>query len=793
MKLPLSWLKDFVDVDFEPKELAEKLLGVGFEVEEIIYTGKDIENVVVGQILSIEKHPSADKLQVCNVNVGDKELVIVTSATNISAGDKVPVALDGSLLPTGNRINTGQLRGVTSYGMFCSGEELKIDDSVCEGASVYGILILPCDSVVGEDIKTTLGLNEYVFDVSIPANRPDCQSVFGIAREVAALYGVSVKKPNLSYVEHYTDEDIFSVDVKDKNICPLYTGRLIRNVRIAPSPKWMQRRLSLVGIRAINNIVDITNYVLTEIGQPLHAFDVSLLSGGIVVRHAEEGESIVALDGNAYKLFSNMLVIADIEKPVAIAGVMGGEYSGINNETTCVFLEAARFAKESIRTTSRALGLRSDSSARYEKGVDYNSVDLGRERALALFDELGAGEVTQRKVSDGVVRPDLKVIETSATQINDLFGIVVDKTKMVDILSLLGFLVSGEDDKIVCTVPEFREDVDNYTDLAEEIIRYYGYDALTSEFIKDAHPTVGGKSVKQKNIDAIKNAMASIGAYECYTYSFINENQFDKLSYAQTAGERNVVRLINPLSEEFSVMRTQLVGSMLDVVALNLNRKNADFRLFEISNVYIPRALPISELPDERSTLCVAFVGKDEDFYSLKSSLASVLGAYVSYDIKRSDAPYLHPGIGADILLSGKVIGSFGKIHPVVAKAYGVNDDVYIAQIDLEDIVSTRVAPTQFRSIPKFPIVDRDLAVIVSEDVTVGSLVAEIKSSIGELCESVELFDIYRGEQIEKGQKSVAFSIKLRSDEKTLVDAEISDCINAAIDGLQTKFGARLR
>lgn len=793
MKLPLNWLKDFVDIDFEPKELSEKLLGVGFEVEEIIYTGKDIENVVVGQILCIEKHPSADKLQVCSVNVGTEELIIVTSATNISVGDKVPVALDGSTLPGGKKIYTGQLRGVTSYGMFCSGAELNIDDSVCEGASVYGILILPAGSVVGEDIKVTLGLDEYVLDVSIPANRPDCQSVYGIAREVAALYGVSVKKPNLSYAVHDTDKKIFSVDVRDKNVCPLYTGRLIQNVSVAPSPKWMQRRLSLVGIRAINNIVDITNYVLAEIGQPLHAFDVALLDGGIIVRRANENESIVALDENEYKLTSNMLVIADQSKAVAIAGVMGGEYSGINDKTSCVFLEAARFAKESIRTTSRALGLRSDSSVRYEKGVDFNSVDLGRERALALFDELGAGQVTQQKASAGVARPELKVIKTSATQINNLFGIVIDKATMVDILSLLGFSVSGDGDEIICTVPEFREDIDNYTDLAEEVIRYYGYDALTSEFIKDAHPTVGGKSVKQKNIDAIKNSMASIGAYECYTYSFINENQFDKLSYPLEACERKVIRLINPLSEEFAVMRTQLVGSMLDVVALNLNRKNTDFRLFEISNVYIPRSLPISELPEERSTLCVAFVGKNEDFYSLKSSLSTVLGVYVNYDIKRSDAPYLHPGISADIVLSGKVIGSFGKIHPVVAKAYDVQDDVYIAQVDLEEIVSLQVAPTQFRAIPKFPIVDRDLAVIVSEDIAVGALVAEIKSAIGALCESVELFDIYRGEQIEKGQKSVAFSIKLRSDEKTLVDAEISNCINAAISGLQTKFGARLR
>ena len=500
----------------------------------------------------------------------------------------------------------------------------------------------------------------------------------------------------------------------------------------------------------------------------------------------------MALDGKEYKLNPHMLVIADDKKAVAIAGVMGGEYSGINNETKNVFLEAARFAKESVRGTSRALGLRSDSSARYEKGVDWTSVELGRERALSLFYKLKAGKITSLKTEDGAPAPETKVIETSASKINDLFGIEVKQSVMAKILKSLEFGVELRGDKIICSVPLFREDVDNYTDLAEEVIRFYGYDYLRSDLIKDAHPTNGGMTVRQKNLNAIRNTMTSFGAFECYTYSFINYKQYDKLRYPEFAPERNVIRLLNPLSEEFAVMRTQLVGSMLNAVSTNLSRKNGDFRLFELSKIYLPEKLPLEKLPEEHDVLCVAYCGKDETFYKLKAAVCEVLDGFVDYSIKRTVAPYLHPGIGADIECDGKIIGSFGKIHPVVADAYGIHGDVYVAQIDLSGFIEKSKPIVKFRPLPKFPIVDRDLAVIVDDKYTVGEIADCIKNSCA-LCESVALFDVYKGEQIESGYKSLAFSIKLRSDEKTLVDSQIQECMNSIMQALSEKFDAKLR
>ncbi len=793
MKLPLSWLNEYVTVKDDPKTLADKLLNIGFEVEEIIYVGKGIENVVVGEIVSIEKHPDADKLQVCSVNVGKEKLVIITGAHNIAVGDRVPIALDGANLPNGAHIVSSPLRGIMSYGMMCSGEELCIDDNVIEGAEVHGILILDKDAPIGEDVKKVLGLDEYVFDISVPANRPDCQSVYGMAREIAAIYGTQAKKPEIGYNEVKTEGKPVKVTIEAPDLCSAYTGRVVSDVKIAKSPKWMRDRLRYVGIRAINNVVDVTNYVLAEIGQPLHAFDLNLVRNEIKVRRAASGEKIVALDGQAYELNEKMLVIADETKPVAIAGIMGGEYSGINEDTHSVFLEAARFAKENIRTTSRAIGLRSDSSARYEKGVDFNSVELGRERALTLFDKLGAGKVTSLASRGGEKEQPLKVIETTVGKINELFGITVKAEDMVRILTSLEFGVKRNGNKFTVTVPKFREDVDNYTDLAEEVIRFYGYSELTEDFIKSVRPTVGGVSVRQKNISDIKNMMAAYGALEAYNYSFINYKVYDKLRIASDDPRRNVIRIINPLSEEFGVMRTQLVGSMLNSVYVNTSRKNNDFRLFEVARTYIPKSLPLTELPEEHDTLCAAFVGKSEDFYALKSVVGNVLKNRVKLTIERSNEPFLHSGISIDLFEGGKKFGYVGKIHPAVAENFGIPEDVYVAEIDLSGFIFDAEKIVRFKPLPKFPIVDRDLAVTVKESCTVGELIACIRESIGELCESVELFDVYQGEQIESGFKSVAFSIKLYSDEKTLVDAQIQECMNRAVEGLGKQFGAKLR
>lgn len=795
MKLPLSWLKEYVNIDnISPKELADKLVNVGFEVEEIIELGKDIINVKTGKIISATKHPNADKLRICETDMGDYVITIVTGAPNFNEGDIVPVALDDSYLPGGKHIVKSALRGVESNGMFCSGSELGIDNSVIDGAEVNGLLILPKDTPLGVDIREILALNEIIFDISITSNRPDCQSIYGISREIATILGQKIKPLDLTYAKYPSNLSIPSISIINKEACPRYTGRMISDVKIEESPKWMKDRLRYVGIRAINNVVDITNYVLMEVGQPLHAFDCNLIDGGIIVRNAKANETIVALDGKNYELKEDMLVIADTKKPLAIAGVMGGEYSGINDETKTVFLETARFAKGSIRSTSRALGLRSDSSARYEKGVDYYSVETGRERTLALFDKLNAGKVCDLSYNDGDSIPTQKIINTSASKISGLIGIDINIDVMVEILNNLGIDTTKDGDNLTCIIPLYREDIDNYTDIAEEVIRYYGYDNITSTFIKNARPTIGGCSTRQKNVENIKDIMVAYGAYEALTYSFISKKQYDLLGYEKDNEIRNAIPILNPLSEDFAVMRTQLVGSMLNSVYLNLSRKNNNFRLFEVAKAYIPYELPIKQLPKENETLCFAFAGNNEDFYSSKEVVNAVLNKLnVNYTIARSKKPYLHPGISADVVVNGKIIGSFGKLHPTIADNFKIEGNVYVGEICIEDYVVDKSDNVKFTPLPKFPAVDRDLALIVNDEITVGEMISTIKESAGKLCESVELFDVYKGSQIEAGKKSVAFTIKMLSEEKTLIDSEIQEVMDNVINSLEKKFNAELR
>lgn len=795
MKIPMIWLNDFVQVDdMQPEQLAEQLVNVGFEVEEILYTGNNIENVVTGKILDIQKHVDADRLSVCMVDVGAEITTIVTAATNIRVGNVVPVALDGAVLPTGKTIHTGDLRGVTSYGMFCSGAELKIDDSVIEGAEVDGILILPPDTPIGQDIKTILGLNDYVLDVSITANRPDCQSVYGLAREVGAVLGRKVKQPNLKYKTAESTVRIPSVAIEDARLCSRYEGRLITDVTVQKSPKWMRDRLRLAGIRPINNLVDITNFVLIEIGQPLHAFDLRFVEGDIRVRTALPDEKIVALDGNTYALQPNMLVIADSKKPLAIAGVMGGEYSGIMSDTTAVFLEAARFDRGSIRTTSRSLGLRSDSSARYEKGVDWFSVDTGRERALALIAQLKAGKIATGKSSAGVAAPPIKKIVTTAQEISGLLGIEVCVSQIVKILKALTFDVAVSGDSLTVTVPGFRTDVENYTDLAEEVIRYYGYDNIRSTFMTTARPTVGGYDDKQENVEMIKDMLCGYGAYEILTYGFINRKQVDLLGLPSDSPLRNMIEIKNPLSEEYAVMRTQLVGSMLKVVYNNTNHKNENFRLFEIARTFRPKALPLTELPDERLTLCIALTGADEGFYALKEIIRDLLRKFgVAYTIAYSKQSWLHPGISADIHCGDTVIGSFGKAHPQVTDAFGIHIDTYLAEIDLEPFIGKRIATKIYQPLPKFPAVNRDLAILIDDAVPVGEIIDTIRNAAGALCEEVVLFDIYKGAQIAADKKSVAFSLTFRAKDRTLNDAEVQSVMEVIMQTLTNAFGAQLR
>ncbi len=794
MKLQLSWLNDFVKVDdIKPQELADKLVGIGFEVEEIIYTGAEIDKVVTGKILDIKPHTDADKLSVCMVDSGKEILTIVTGAKNISVGDIVPLALDGSTLPGGKKIVSSPLRGVMSYGMLCSGKELGVDESTVKGASVNGILILDKSVAVGLDIREVLGLNEYIFDVSLTANRPDCQSVYGMAREIGALLSRKVKAPSLKYKTVESDAAV-SVKIHAPELCSRYSARLIGNIKVQESPLWMRRRLKNSGLNPINNIVDITNYVLLEIGQPLHAFDTAFIDGGINVRTAEQGETITALDGNLYELKDNMLVIADDKKPLAIAGVMGGEYSGINADTKTVLLEAARFARGTVRSTSRALGLRSDSSARYEKGVDYQSVDMGRERALSLISQLKAGDIYTYAGYDGIKEPKEKIIKTSVDEICSILGIKIKASDIIKILKSLEIAVENDGNSLICHIPRFREDIDNFTDLAEEVIRFYGYDHIVPTLFKLSETTFGGLSTEQKKIEKYKNYLVGKGMNEIISYSFINPDICDKLLLDKDDPCRNAIRIMNPLSEEYSVMRTQLIGSMLDIVRLNSSRKNDNFRLFEIAKTYIPKISEPDKLPDENQTLSVAFVGKEEDFYGVKAVLCNMPDVSdCGYKLEYSKKKYLHPGISADIIADGQTVGSFGKIHPTVAKNFDIPENVFVGEINLAYIMNKEHAAVKYDALPKYPGVARDIAVTVKSDYLVGDMFESVKRAAGELFEDVELFDVYTGEQIEKGYKSVAFSVKLRNKEKTLTDNEITDAMKAIVDILEKDFGAKLR
>ncbi|MCI8613476.1 MAG: phenylalanine--tRNA ligase subunit beta [Clostridia bacterium] len=795
MKVPVLWLNDYVQVDdIDINELSDKLVNIGFEVEEILYAGEGINNVTVGKILDIKKHPDANKLQVCMVDVGKEITTIVTGANNISVGDVVPVALDGATLPDGKEIHAAPLRGVMSYGMMCSGSELKIDDNVIAGAEVNGILILPKDFAVGADIKDVLSLNEYVLDIAVTANRPDCQSIYGIAREVGAVLGRKVKTPILKYKTVSSSTKMPQVEVEDFELCPRYTARLIEGVQIEQSPKWMRDRLRLAGINPINNVVDITNFVLIEIGQPLHAFDLRQIDEKISVRCAADGEKITALDKKEYSLNSSMLVIADKVKPLAIAGVMGGEFSGIVSDTSAVLLEAAKFARGNIRATSRALGLRSDSSARYERGVDWSSIDMGRERALALFYQLKVGKIADATAQCETKAPSVKVIKTSAAQISALLGIDIKAASIIKILRALGFNVMQQENKLTVEVPLYREDIENYTDLTEEVIRYYGYDNITSTFLEKAHPTVGGLNMRQHNMKSLKTFMCSCGLYEVATYSFINERLYDMLRIEKESSLRNFIRIRNPISVEYAVMRTQLIGSMLKIIYNNTSRKNNDLKFFEVSKTFMPESLPLNKLPHENETLCICLSGEKHDFYELKDIVAQVLSNHgVEYKIDYSKRPYMHPGVSAEIILPQGTIGYFGKIHPEVAENFSIPENTYVAEIELETFIDLPKINRQYVPLPKFPAVDRDLAFIVEDKYSVGELISEIKIAGGQKCESIRLFDIYKGAQIQEGYKSVAFSFKIVPSEKTLTDEEIQKTVNRIVDSLKTRFGAQLR
>ncbi len=802
MKVPFSWLKEYVDIDLTAEELEEKLFGCGFEVEELIRHGAEISRVVVGEVLSCEK-VEGTHLVICQVNCGSfgNPVQIVTGAPNVYEGMHTPAALDNSTLPGGITIKAKPLKGIPSDGMLCSGEELGLNDDLYPGAEVYGLLDLPKDTVPGDDIRDVVGLNEAIFDISITANRPDCQSVLGIAREVAAALGKELKMPATDYtVSDYKYPDL-DIVVEAPDLCPRYLGHGVRNITVGESPRWMKRNLALCGLRSISNVVDITNYVLLEIGQPMHAFDMDQLQERkIIVRRAREGEKIQTLDEKEFTLTPENLVICDGNRPVALAGIMGGLNSEITEKTTQLLFEAAKFARDNVRKTSRALGQSSDSSARFEKGISEYITELGMARALHLIQELGCGEITSSAFDCSAGAPrEGKRFTASLKRINAILGIEVPAEDVLRILKNLDFDVKRDGDTLDVTAPRYREDIEvGEPDLAEEVIREYGYDHVTPTFLKAAMVTSGGKTPAQQRRERVCRIMCGQGYHEICTLSFYSDSDLDFLRIPADAPERNVLRIRNPISANLAIMRPLLIPSLMNIVVENLKKGNNEGRIFEVSNVYVPREG--GELPDERPHLGFAAFGDQEDFFTVKGTveaLGKALG--LAFDVERAqDVSYLHPGIAAYILCEGERIGCFGKLANEVTGELKLHKDaksnhkIFLGEIDYGKMIGHMAASFRYKPLPAFPPVIRDLALTVSEETPCGDLMREIAKACPRVSD-IELFDIYRGEQIGEDRKSMAFKIRFEPEDKALQPEDVDRFIKKILGNLKFKLGAEIR
>ena len=795
MKISLNQLKEYVNINVPVQEMCDRMVMAGFEVESIEKQGENLRNVVVARIAELAPHENSDHLQICQMDIGTDELVqIVTGAQNIKVGDLVPAALNDSDLPCGAHIVSGKLRGVESNGMLCSGEELCLTEADYEGASVHGILILKDDFAPGTDMHEVLGLDDYIIDFKITANRPDCNCFLGVAKEIGVVLGTEFKAPVPEYKTVGGDiNDYVSIEIKNYDLCPRYVGRVVKNLRIKESPVWMQKALIASGMRPINNIVDITNFVMLETGQPMHAFNYNdLANKQIIVRNANAGESITTLDGKEYELTEDMLVIADGEKPSCLAGIMGGKESEIEVDTTDLFLESAKFRRDNIRHTGRALGIRTEASGRFEKGVDIVNVEYAAERALQLIYELDAGDIIDGVIDCNNGLPEDKIITVTTDRILELIGVDVPDDRIVEILNSLGLPTTINGKEITCRVPSIRDDIEGRADLAEEVMRIYGYDHIVGTPMNG--DVVRGKLLPERiKTNKIKKLLCGAGAYEIATYSFISSKAIDTLRLADDDARRQQIKIINPLGDEYSTMRTQLTTSMLTVLATNINKKIADGRFFEISKRFIAKQLPLTEQPDELATMSIGIYGENEDFFTLKGLIEAICklsGAHTMYE--RSAEPYLHPGRQALIKANNKEIGVFGEVHPAIAKEYGIDTRVYVAEIKLDILLGIEKRKTVYKPLPKFPAVERDFAMLVDADMPVGDIEKAISSGAGRLLEKLELFDVYTGTQIPEGKKSVAYSVWLRSADSTLSDKDIDE-VNGKIIKKLEGIGAELR
>ena len=795
MKISLNHLKNYVDINVPVEELCNRMVMAGFEVESIEAEGENIKNVVAARIVKLEPHTDSDHLQICQMDIGAQDTVqIVTGAQNIKVGDLVPAALDNSDLPNGMHIKAGKLRGVESNGMLCSGEELCLTEEDYEGAGVHGILILKDEWATGTDMREVLGLDDYIIDFKITANRPDCNCFLGVAKEASVVLGSAYHPPVPTYKTVGGDiKDYVDIEVQNYDLCPRYVGRVVKNLRIKPSPAWMQKAITASGMRPINNIVDITNFVMLETGQPMHAFNYNdLADKKIIVRNARENETITTLDGKDYTLTPDMLVIADGEKPSCLAGIMGGRESEIENDTKDLFLESAKFRRDNVRKTGRSLGIRTEASGRFEKGVDIVNVGFAMDRALQLIDMFDAGDIIEGTLDKNQGLPEDKILNVTSDSIVDLLGVDIPEEKMVEILNQLGLETTATNGVLTVRVPSIRDDIEGRADLAEEVMRIYGYDHIIGTPMRG--DVMRGKKLPSRiKSDKTKSLLCGMGCYEIATYSFISSSALDTLLLDENDERRNTVKLINPLGDEYSCMRTQLVTSMLTVMATNINRKIDSGRFFEESKRFVPKALPVTEQPYELPTLCIGLYGKDEDFFTLKGiveEVMSLFGAHTQY--KRSCETYLHPGRQAEVLANNMPAAVLGEVHPKVAETYGIETRVYVAEIKLDVLYDIKKRKVTYKPLPKFPAVERDFAMLCDADIPVGDLEKAIVSGGSRLLEKVELFDVYQGSQIPKGKKSVAFSVWLRSADGTLTDAQIEDTSTKIIAKLE-KLGAELR
>lgn len=810
MQVSIKWLKDYIDFTETPEQLADKLTMAGIPVENVVDPGEGLEKVVTGRIEKLEPHQNSDHLQICTMNVGLAEnIIIVTGAQNVAEGQVVPVAMVGAHLPNGMKISKGKLRGVASNGMLCSAQELKLDLEKLPEEQKTGIFILPSDTPVGIPAKDVLGLNDVVLEFELTANRADCFSVFGLVREIAAITG---NKPHFPEIKVNEDDntklnDIFSVEIADPDLCSRFSTRMLKNVKIGPSPEWMQQRLEGAGIRSINNVVDVTNFVMIELGHPMHAYDYDKITGKkLIARRAIEGEELHTLDDTSRKAKGEMLVIADSEKAAGLAGIMGGFETEITDTTTTVVLESADFYGPCIRRTARACGLSSEASGRFERGVDSETTIKALDRAAQLLQEMGACTVCEGIVDVYQNPKQANYVTFTPEQINNHLGTNIAKDVMLNIITSVGFDVTkDENDEITVKVPSWRNDVTCMADISEEIARLHGFDKIKST-LPNGVSMQGTQSAKQTFIDKVKASLSSQGLYETISFALTNEETFNKLNIPQDSPLRRAVPIMNPLSDEYPLVRTTLLSSIFDNLARNLARKNDDVALFEVGSVFFPKALPVTELPDEVVKIAGAITGRRNaqgwnqtndmvDFYDAKGIIEELLAnlRVTRYTVEAGTHYAMHPGKTALFKKGRDVIATVGEVHPAVLSAYGITKPVYIFELDATTVMKYMAKDLKYKALPKYPATSRDLAMLVDVDVNAADIEKAMTKAAGQNLTQITLFDVYTGKQVEEGKKSLAFSLTFQSNDKTLTDAEIDPAIEKIVAKLQKDFNANLR